>query len=131
MNPKLKRILFSKPVKFLKGGVLLKCFSFLLNYILVDLLNFPVNTTYIFVLVSDFFVGFLINRYFVFNDTKKKDSSHVFMKFLIAGIGFRALNWLLYVAIIDKTGMYILYSQFIATVLVLVLKFSVYKKIFK
>ncbi len=131
MNPKLKKILFSKPVKFLKGGVLLKCFSFLLNYILADLFNLPVNATYSFVLICDFFVGFLINRHFVFSDTKENKSSHVFFKFVIAGVGFRVLNWIAYVQIIDKTDMYILYAQLIATIIILVLKFSAYKKIFK
>jgi putative flippase GtrA len=131
MNNKLKTFISSKPIKFLKGGVLLKAFSFLLNYILADLLAISISIAYTIVLVGDFFVGFLINRHFVFSDTKENKSSQVFFKFIIAGLGFRLLNWLLYVQIINKTGMYILYSQLIATMIVLVLKFSIYKKIFK
>lgn len=131
MNAKLKKIIFSEPIKFLKGGVLLKVFSFGLNYILADFLNLNIEITYFFVLVCDFLLGFLINRYFVFTKKQEDSNKKVFGKFIIAGVSFRVLNWLIYVLIIDLYEIYILYAQLFATVFVLFLKFSVYKKIFK
>ena len=129
---KFKSILLSQPVKFLKGGVALKVVSFGLNYILADYLGLNKELTYIFVLIADFLLGFAINRYFIFKKTEdSQTNSQVFKKFVIAGLGFRGLNWLIYIGMLKFFELYILIAQLIATIIVLLLKYSVYKKIFK
>ncbi len=129
---KIKSILFSQPVKFLKGGAVLKVFSFGLNYILADYLGLNKEFAYVFVLIADFLLGFLINRYFIFKKTEKSEKDlKVFRNFIIAGLGFRGLNWVIYICILKYFELYILVAQLIATLIVLVLKYSVYKKIFK
>ena len=127
---KIKRLLAWEPIKFLNGGVLLKIFSFTLNYILADLLSLNKEMMYIFVLLCDFLVGFLVNRFFVFNNQSTKSHKETFSKFLIAGLGFRAINWLIYVYILKSFELYILMAQAIATTIVLFMKYFVYKKIF-
>ncbi len=129
---KIKSILFSQPARFIKGGAALKVVSFGLNYILADYLSLNKELTYIFVLIADFLLGFAINRYFIFKKTEdSQKDSQVFKKFVIAGLSFRGLNWLIYIGILKFFELYILIAQLIATIIVLVLKYSVYKKIFK
>lgn len=129
-SSRLKKFIFSEPIKFLKGGVGMKAVSFLLNYLLADLLQLNVELTYVFVLVVDLIMGYFVNRYFVFK-TEDKGHKEVIKNFLIAGVTFRALNWGIYVLILRQIEMYILIAQFIATAVVLVLKFFVYKRIFR
>lgn len=127
----MKKILASKPVKFLNGGVILKVFSFSLNYLLADLMQLHVEMTYAFVLICDFLLGFVINRYFVFNDSKNRSNKQTFALFAVAGLGFRFINWVLYSLIVNYLGIYILTAQLIATLIVLCMKYFVYKVIFK
>lgn len=131
MKDKLNTILKSGPIKFLQGGIALKIVSFGLNYVMADVLGLHKEATYFFILVIDLLFGYLINRYFVFSETQKESNQKVFKQFLIAGLSFRALNWGIYVLIIQKLDFYILTAQFIATAIVLVLKYFIYKKIFK
>lgn len=126
----MRKILSSEPIKFFNGGVILKIFSFGLNFILADLLALDLELTYIFVLFCDLILGFFINRYFVFNKTKTRKNSQTLTMFFIAGLGFRAMNYFIYIAILNYFKLYLLIAQLIATLIVLVLKFFVYRKIF-
>ncbi len=126
----MRKILSSEPMKFLNGGVILKIFSFGLNFILADLLALDLEFTYIFVLFCDLILGFVINRYFVFNKTKTRKNSQTLTMFFIAGLSFRAMNYFIYIAILNYFKLYLLIAQLIATLIVLVLKFFVYRKIF-
>ena len=130
MHPKLKAVLLSQPVKFLKGGVVLKIFSFALNYILVDFVDIKHGFAYFIVLAFDLLLGYIINKYFVFSGSDKGHRD-TFTKFMIAGVGFRGLNWLIYAILVRSFEKYYLAVQLFATVVVLVLKYFVYKKIFK
>lgn len=130
MNPKLKAVLLSQPVKFLKGGVVLKVFSFALNFLLVDIYKVELGLAYFTVLVFDLVLGYLINKYFVFLQSTK-GHNETFKKFILAGIGFRGLNWLIYAILVKFYEKYYLAVQLLATVSVLVMKYFVYKKIFK
>lgn len=130
MNPKLKAVLLSQPVKFLKGGVVLKVFSFALNFLLVDIYKVELGLAYFTVLVFDLVLGYLINKYFVFSQSTK-GHNETFKKFILAGIGFRGLNWLIYAILVKFYEKYYLAVQLLATVSVLVMKYFVYKKIFK
>ena len=126
----LNKILKSQPVKFLNGGVLLKVFSFSLNFILADWLEFNKELTYAFVLICDLLLGFVINRYLVFNQTKERKNTEAFSMFFVAGLIFRLINWSLYVFILKKFELYILIAQAISTLIVLMMKYFVYKRIF-
>ena len=126
----LKSLLRSKPAKFLKGGIALKVFSFGLNYILVSLVSIQINIAYFVVLLADFLVGYFINRFFVFSETSDSHKK-TFSKFLVAGLSFRALNYFLYSWLITKGENMYLAMQFITTIIILVMKLYVYKKIFK
>jgi putative flippase GtrA len=125
------RLLKSKPIKFLKGGVLLKIISFSLNYLLADLLNFNIEFSYFVVLFCDLILGFFINKNLVFDSTTQSREKKVFLKFIIAGVSFRFINWLIYVLILKSLEIYILLAQLIATLIVLLFKYKMYKKIFE
>lgn len=126
----INKILISQPVKFLNGGVILKIFSFSLNYLLADVFAYHKEISYAFVLLFDLLLGFIINRYFVFSQTQERKNSEAFSMFIIAGLGFRLLNWAIYAIILHFYELYILIAQTIATAIVLILKYFVYKRIF-
>ena len=132
MISKEKLVSFSKsgPLKFLLGGVVLKGFSFGANFILVDFLNIQYDFSYFLALVLDLLVGYLINRYFVFSESNQGFKGKVLFKFFTAGILFRGLNWCLYVFLLKQIELYYLLVQAIATGIVLVFKYVVYKRIF-
>lgn len=127
----VKKLLKLEPVKFLNGGVAMKVVAFGLNYLLADYLGYNPEKIYILVLLVDFIMGYFINRFYVFEADKNKSHKQTFTLFVIAGLSFRGLNWLIYVSILKSLEMYILIAQLIATLIVLALKFFVYKKIFK
>ena len=127
----VKKLLKLEPVKFLNGGVAMKAVAFGINYLLADFFGYDPSLVYILVLIIDFFMGYFINRFYVFKSDSEKSHKQVFSKFVIAGVGFRVLNWLIYVGLIKKLEIYILIAQAFATVVVLAMKFFVYKKIFK
>lgn len=127
----MQKLLKLEPVKFLNGGIVMKIVAFGLNYFLADYLAYDPSLVYVLVLVVDFFIGYFINRFYVFKSDTDKSHKQIFTQFMIAGLGFRALNWLIYVGIIKNIDVYILVAQAIATMIVVAMKFFVYKKIFK
>lgn len=126
----VKDLINLQPIKFLNGGVVMKAVAFALNYLLADYFQLDPSRVYIFVLLVDFLFGYFINRFYVFEVTKDQSHKKTFFNFVIAGLSFRGLNWLIYVGILKFIDVYILIAQLIATVFVLVLKYFVYKKVF-
>ncbi len=106
--------------------------AFSLNFLLSGLLGLPHRIIYALVMINDFILGYIINRYFVFKkNNPTKSGRRLFIQFVIAGASFRVINWGLYVGIIEKTGAYILLAQLVATGIVLVFKYLIYNKIFR
>lgn len=108
----------------------MKAVSFALNYIFADLLALNIGFVYAATLLIDFAMGYFINRYYVFETGDKKSHSQVLTRFVIAGLTFRGINWGIYMLLVKHLGLYILIAQAIATGLVLIMKYFVYRIIF-
>ena len=118
-----------KFTNFVKYGLMLKVFSIFTNFIFYQYFDLDVKNAYTYVLILDFFLAFILNYYFVF----KVDNSNllqVIIKFIAAGVGFRFIDMYIYLAVYQLIGN-IYASQIISTVIIFVLKYTLYDKIFK
>ena len=116
--------------KFLYSGVFMRGFAFVLNFIFADLLELNIRYVYFFIMVLDFFIGFTISRFYVFTESYTKTHRKAFVQFIVAGISFRVADWLFYILLVEKVGLYILFAQFLSMACIVVLKYIVHKKIF-
>lgn len=113
------------------GGVFMKSLSFVFNFIFADFLKFDPSTVYGLVLVFDFLLGYFVNRYYVFNQSRTKSGQRVLIQFILAGVAFRGLDWAIYVNLLSHFKVYILLAQLISTGVVLGSKFFIYRVIFR
>ena len=121
-----------KITRFLMGGVTLSGISFINNYIFVHLLHWPVRPAYLLTLIIDFSIGFLINRFFVFKKSEyQKTNKNMFTEFVVWGLSFRALNWLIYILIVENLGWHTTIAQGSTIAFLLIFKFFVFNRIFK
>jgi putative flippase GtrA len=120
-----------QPVKFLQGGVFMKAFAFFLNYILVSFIHLEVKTAYGIVLVCDFFLGFFVNRFFVFKKDELSSHKRTLLLFIVTGLIFRVCDGLVYLFLVEKLSFHIVLAQFSSVVFVLSTKYFIYKKVFK
>lgn len=108
----------------------MKAVSFGVNYLFADFFELNVGFVYAAAMLVDFAMGYFINRFYVFNTDSAKSHKQVMSKFIAAGLSFRALNWLIYMGILKQFEVYILLAQLVATIIVLVMKYFVYRLIF-
>lgn len=120
-----------QPVKFLQGGVVMKAIAFALNYLLVTVCSLEVKVAYAIVLVSDFALGFFVNRYFVFKKDHSQSHHRALILFIITGLFFRLCDGATYLFLVEKLHFNIILAQFLSVVIVLGAKYFIYKKVFK
>lgn len=116
--------------KFIYSGVFMRGLAFFLNYIFADLYDHSHRIVYLFIMILDFFIGYAISRFYVFNQTFNKSHTDALKQFLIAGISFRVADWLFYVLLVEKMELYILLAQAASMITIMVTKYFVHKKIF-
>lgn len=116
--------------RFLFTGLIIRAIDFALNFLLAEVFELAIRPVYFLVMVVDFSLGYLNSRYVVFK-TKNKSHKDTLTKFLIAGIGFRLLDWLIYVYIVERFNLYISIAQLVSMVFIVIIKFIVLKRIFK
>lgn len=117
--------------KFLYSGAVMRGISIVLNYFFAEFLALNIRLVYFFVLTLDFFIGYLFNRFFVFNQSFERSHKSTLVAFLIGGISFRALDWIIYVLLVEKAGFYLVAAQVTSILCIMGLKFLVYRKIFR
>ena len=118
-----------KIINFVKYGAGLKVFSLFSNFIFYSILEIEISKAYFLVLTLDFIIAFLLNYFFVFK-VKKASLAPLITKFLLAGLLFRIIDMKLYLATVKVIG-HVYVSQIMVTVIIFVLKFLLYDKIFK
>jgi putative flippase GtrA len=109
----------------------MKSLSFLLNYTFAGIFKFETSTVYGLVLGFDLLLGYFVNRHFVFKQTQTKQGKTAMLQFLLAGIGFRLLDWGLYLGLLEHFKLHLLMAQIVSTGLILTIKFVIYRIIFK
>lgn len=117
--------------KFIYSGVFMRGLAFALNYIFADHLDYHHRIVYFLIMILDFFIGYAISRFYVFNQTFEKSHKKVMQQFLIAGISFRVADWLFYVLLVEKMELYILFAQALSMITIMVTKYLIHKKIFR
>ena len=116
--------------KFIYSGVFMRGLAFLLNFIFADYYDYNHRVVYFLIMILDFFIGYAISRFYVFNETFNKSHTDAMKQFLIAGISFRVADWLFYVILVEKLELYILLAQAASMITIMVTKYFVHKKIF-
>jgi hypothetical protein len=86
------------------GGVFMKALSFPLNYLFAGVFKFNPSVVYGLVLVFDLLLGYFVNRHFVFKQTQTKQGKTAIVQFLLAGIGFRVLDWIIYLGLLSTSS---------------------------
>ncbi len=119
-----------KFVKFAGLGLFVFAWGILFNILQVELLQISKQTAYTLVVVSQIFLGFFLNRYFVFNGRHKKVIG-VFLGYLAVLTFFRAADWLLYFVAVQWLSMPYVLAHIISNLIILLPKFVSYRPIFE
>jgi putative flippase GtrA len=118
-----------KILKFLLSGGVLAVLAFGLNAFFVEVVGLGKPLAYAFVMGFQMAAGFLLARFLVFEDRGARHGPTL-LKYLGAVLGFRFVEWLLYVAQVRVWEIPYLLAQFNCWVMV-ALKFLVYRAIFE
>ena len=119
-----------KKYRFLLGGSLTFFTTIILTYVLTDVFNFYYLHSYVFSFGIIFFLGFLLNKYYVFNTHEKTIST--IPKYLITVLFFLILNPNIVYVLTTIFGIYYIFSVIITTIFSFILKFLIYDRfIFK
>lgn len=118
-------------LKFIYSGVFMRALAIILNYTFAVYLELNIRIVYFVVLIIDFTIGFLLNRFLVFTQSFNRSNRSTFFAFIIAGIIFRTIDWGIYVFLVEKLLLHITLAQICSILLIMLLKFTVYNKIFK
>jgi putative flippase GtrA len=119
-----------KFVKFAGLGLFVFAWGILFNILQVELLQISKQTAYTPVVVSQIFLGFFLNRYFVFKGRHKKVIG-VFLGYLAVLTFFRAVDWLLYFVAVQWLSVPYILSQIINNLIIFFAKFVSYRPIFE
>lgn len=115
--------------RFLYTGVFMRGLAIIINFIFADYLSYNHRVVYLFILINDFFIGYTLNRYFVYK--AKNSHKEVMLKFLLTGLVFRALDWVLYIVLVEKFELYLIFSQLISIITIMGMKYFTFKWVFK
>lgn len=101
-----------------------------LNYFLVNCAGWPKPLSYALVLVVQVSINFLMCRCFVFEKTSHDHVLVQYLKFMGGILGFRALDWSVYVLAVHYLGLYYLAVQFANVFIFSVGKFLFARRLF-
>jgi len=119
-----------KFVKFAGLGLFIFAWGILFNILQVELMQISKQTAYTLVVVSQVFLGFYLNRYFVFNG-RHKNFMGVFLGYLAVLTFFRTADWLLYFVAVQWLSVPYLLAQIINNFIIFFAKFFSYRPIFE
>jgi putative flippase GtrA len=120
-------------IKFFKftlfGGVVFT-WGLLLNFFTVEVLHADKKIAYLFVIASQIFICFFLNRYVIF-DNSERNIFQTFSGYLAALAIFRMADWILYVIQIEWLSLPYLLAQTLNNMLIFLAKFPIYRIIFE
>jgi len=121
----------NKLARFLLAGLPGFICAIALNYLLVSIIGLYQPLAYALVLVVQVSINFFLCKYFVFRCNSDKSTLHLYWLFLLNILLFRALDWLLYTALVHFWSELYLIIQLGNVVLFSLLKFKSSKRIFE
>ena len=101
-----------------------------LNYVLVDLAGWPKSLASAFVLVVQVSMNYVMCRLFVFEKTSNECVLVQYLKFMGGILGFRILDWGVYVLTVNYLGFYYLAVQLANVFIFSVGKFLFARRLF-
>lgn len=116
--------------RFFLFGLVVVAWGFGLNIFLNEGLHLYRPAAYALVVASQMVIGFLLNRYCVFDSARAALVSQ-FVQYLSALALFRGIDWGLYAVQVELFSVPYLLAQGINTVFIFLSKFFTYKRIFK
>ncbi len=112
-----------KYIKFLAVGLPAFLLAVPLNYLLVEFAGFDKRLAYALVLCFQVSLNFVMCKLFVFENKVRRSLAAQFAGFFGGIIGFRVLDWLLYVFLVEVVGVYYLLVQIMNVLIFSVAKF--------
>ena len=113
-------------LKFLAAGGPAFLVGVPLNYLLVEKMATPKPLAYCLVLIFQVSCNYFMCKLFVFRDTSGKGLRFCWKEYgaFVSGIiGFRIMDWLVYLLWIEVIGMYYIFAQIVNVVIFAVVKF--------
>lgn len=123
-------LLTHKFVKFSFWGGLVFAAAVALNVILVEAFAIEKSIAYVFVILSQIIINFILNRYVIFEIGERK-SWEVFIRYVIAVGIFRGIDWTMYLIQIKWIFVPYIIAQVINTILIFFGKYFFYKVLFE
>ena len=117
-------------LRFSAFGLVVVAWSFGLNILLNEWFHLYPPAAYAIVVASQFVIGFLLNRYCVF-DGRRAPFLAQFLKYVSALALLRGLDWAFYTVEVEFLAIPYLCAQAANTVLIFLAKFFIYKRVFK
>lgn len=117
-------------LRFFVFGLVVVGWGFGFNIFLIELLHLYRPAAYALVIASQMLIGFLLNRYCVFDGSGAPFISQ-FLKYLSALALFRGVDWGLYSVQVELFSIPYLLAQTANTVFIFLSKFFLYKRIFQ
>ena len=126
MRERAQRIYHSSAVRFLAGGFVTFASTLLIMGLWLGLIGIPNLVAYALTHVTVLAIGFALNRYWIFRagDGNIADQG---IRFVLANLAFRALDWCIYSAIALLLGSPVVLNVLVANALVLPMKFLFYR----
>jgi putative flippase GtrA len=118
-------------VKFLVAGLPAFCLAVPLNYVLVEHAGIGRPTAYAVTLVVQVTINFFLCRAFVFPRRGERSIAREFVEFSSAILGFRAADWLTYVALVEGVGLNFLVVQVANVAIFAFAKYVAAERIFR
>lgn len=123
-------LLFWKLIRFLAYGIPGLAVAFAVNWTLVALLHTPRPIAYAITLVVQLTVNFFACRWFVFETDPSKGVWPQYVEFVSGMAVFRAIDWLVYTALVEFAGVPYLAAQLANTVLFSILRLKFLERLF-
>lgn len=132
VSPLSGNTFLGKAFRFGLSGAFMITWAFTLNILLNEATTLHPAVAYIFVVLSQLGIGFILNRLYVFrnNNAGNAPAKKQLLQYLTLNTGLKALDWSVYSALVAIPGLHYLVAQSISTGLISVTKFFLFDRIF-
>ena len=104
--------------------------KFFLNIFIVEKFVLDKSLAYVFVIITQILLGYVFNKFLVF-ESVDKNSSKLFFKYLAMLIIFRGADLVIYSIMVKVLSIPYLIAQFVNGIFIIGVKFFSYKSIFE
>jgi putative flippase GtrA len=120
----------AKVLRFGVAGVAMIVWAFALNILLNEKTTLQPTVSYVFVVVSQLIIGFVLNRLWVFRTKKPGSAKSQLTQYVFVNSGLKVADWSAYSAMVTLLGLHYLIAQLISTGFISIVKFFIFDRIF-